>query len=250
MLATSSAGRTARWRCAGALRGWWRPASSSAVSTATCTCRPFRRRWRPRSPGPSPARARIRRRWKRPDDHRGRHRSSTELGTSSVLPQISHCERAGRQRPTTVRSNHAQTCPYSRGRTALTLAVSSGACAAAPILNEHTQSTETLPEELCGIPGTTTINAVDNFKLYADGTYRDTFRFRAVSTAAESGRSVVIFAAGRTTGGLRANPESRRNAHLHRHPQGVAREALDRRWADAVAGRRRGHDRYYGSPSR
>src|SRR5215216_2921799 len=83
MLATSSAGRTARWRCAGALRGWWRPASSSAVSTATCTCRPFRRRWRPRSPGPSPARARIRRRWKRPDDHRGRHRSSTELGTSS-----------------------------------------------------------------------------------------------------------------------------------------------------------------------
>ena len=30
----------------------------------------------------SPAHARIRR-WKRPDDHRGRHRSSTELGTSS-----------------------------------------------------------------------------------------------------------------------------------------------------------------------
>src|SRR5918994_1031717 len=44
MPATSSAGRTGPWRCAGAPPGWW----------------------------------------KRPDDHRGRHRSSTELGTSSA----------------------------------------------------------------------------------------------------------------------------------------------------------------------
>jgi hypothetical protein len=42
----------------------------------------LRRRWRPRSPRPSPARARTRR-CKRPDNHRGRHQSSTVLGTSS-----------------------------------------------------------------------------------------------------------------------------------------------------------------------
>src|SRR5829696_4467107 len=36
--ATSSAGETGRWRCAGALPACSRPASSSAGSTATCTC--------------------------------------------------------------------------------------------------------------------------------------------------------------------------------------------------------------------
>ena len=38
--ATSSAGATGRWRCAGAPPAWSRPASSSAASTATCTCAP------------------------------------------------------------------------------------------------------------------------------------------------------------------------------------------------------------------
>ena len=38
--ATSSAGATGRWRCAGAPPAWSRPASSSAGSTATCTCDP------------------------------------------------------------------------------------------------------------------------------------------------------------------------------------------------------------------
>src|SRR5215218_1107857 len=93
MPATSSAGRTGRWRCAGAPRGWSRPASSSAASTATCTCRPCAPPWRLRLPGPSPGHARIRR-CKRPNDHRGRHRSSTELGTSSRSPPS--CSRAPR----------------------------------------------------------------------------------------------------------------------------------------------------------
>src|SRR5919197_362469 len=71
-------------RCAGAPRGWPRPPSSSAASTASCTCRPCAPPWRPRSQGQLPhSRPRVRRWWKRPDDHRGRHRSSTELGTSS-----------------------------------------------------------------------------------------------------------------------------------------------------------------------
>jgi hypothetical protein len=86
------------------------------------------------------------------------------------------------------------------GALALTLAMASGAVAAAPIINEHTRSTETFPDEVCGIPGMTTFSAVDNFKLYADGTYLDTGRFEAVFTATESGKSVVIFAAGQTSG--------------------------------------------------
>jgi hypothetical protein len=84
---------------------------------------------------------------------------------------------------------------------ALTIGASGGASAAAPIENEHTRSTDTIPDDaVCDIPGTSTINIVDNFKLYADGTFRDTARFRQVFTAAESGKSVVIFSAGQVTG--------------------------------------------------
>jgi hypothetical protein len=85
------------------------------------------------------------------------------------------------------------------GALALTIGASGGASAAAPIDNEHTSSTETFEDQVCDIPGTSTINIVDNFKLYADGTFRDTSRFRQVFTA-ENGKSVVIFAAGQVTG--------------------------------------------------
>jgi hypothetical protein len=83
---------------------------------------------------------------------------------------------------------------------ALTLAGSSGAFAAAPIVNEHVRFTETFDDNLCGIEGTSTISVVDNFKLYADGTFRGTGTFRQVFTAADSGKSVMVFATGQTTG--------------------------------------------------
>ena len=85
------------------------------------------------------------------------------------------------------------------GALALTIGASGSAFAAAPIANEHTSSTETFPDELCGIQGTSTVSVVDNFKLYADGTFLDTFRVRQVFTA-ENGKSVVIFTAGQRSG--------------------------------------------------
>jgi hypothetical protein len=72
--------------------------------------------------------------------------------------------------------------------------------AAAPIVNEHTRITETFPDNICGIPGTTTIRVVDNFKLYADGTYRDTSSFKAVFTATGTGKQVQISSAGQVSG--------------------------------------------------
>jgi hypothetical protein len=86
------------------------------------------------------------------------------------------------------------------GALALTIAASSGAFAAAPLVNEHNQFTDTFPDELCDLPGTTTVNAVDNFKLYADGTFMDTSVFRQVFTATDSGKSVIVFSAGQATG--------------------------------------------------
>jgi hypothetical protein len=85
------------------------------------------------------------------------------------------------------------------GALALTIGAAGGASAAAPIENQHTRSTETFRDKVCGIRGTSVINVVDNFKLYADGTFRDTSRFRQVFTA-RNGKSVVIFSAGQVTG--------------------------------------------------
>ena len=85
------------------------------------------------------------------------------------------------------------------GALALTIAASGSASAAAPVVNEHSMFTDTFSDEVCGISGTSTVNVVDNFKLYADGTFLDTSRFRQVFTA-ENGKSVVIFSAGQVSG--------------------------------------------------
>jgi len=85
------------------------------------------------------------------------------------------------------------------GALALTIAASGTASAAAPIANEHSRFTDTFPDQICDIQGTSTISVVDNFKLYADNTFLDTSRFRQVFTAG-NGKSVVIFAAGQVTG--------------------------------------------------
>lgn len=85
------------------------------------------------------------------------------------------------------------------GALALTIGAAGAASAAAPIENQHTRSTETFRDKVCGIRGTSVVNVVDNFKLYADGTFRDTSRVRQVFTA-RNGKSVVIFSAGQVTG--------------------------------------------------
>ena len=85
------------------------------------------------------------------------------------------------------------------GALALTIGASGAASAAAPIENQHTRFTDTFRDKVCGIRGTSVINVVDNFKLYADGTFRDTSRFRQVFTA-RNGKSVVLFSAGQVTG--------------------------------------------------
>ena len=85
------------------------------------------------------------------------------------------------------------------GALALTIGASGAASAATPIVNQHTRATQTFPDKVCGIRGTSVVNVVDNFKLYADGIVRDTSRFRQVFTA-KNGKSVVIFSAGQVSG--------------------------------------------------
>src|SRR4051794_28589911 len=81
--ATSSAGATVRWRCAGAPRAWSRPASSSAGSTVTCTWRSCASRSTPRSPELSHPPCRMRRS-SQPDAQR----AATEVPRTSGQPQM------------------------------------------------------------------------------------------------------------------------------------------------------------------
>src|SRR5262249_24346522 len=85
------------------------------------------------------------------------------------------------------------------GALTLTIGASGAASAAAPVANQPTRCTDPCRDRVCGIRGTSVINVVDNFKLYADGTFRDTSRFRQVFTA-RNGKSVVSFSAGQVTG--------------------------------------------------
>jgi len=86
------------------------------------------------------------------------------------------------------------------GALALTIAASGSASAAAPVVNEHSNFTDTFSDEVCGISGTSTVNGVDNFKLYADNTFLETLNVRQVFTAEQSGKSVLLFAAQQTSG--------------------------------------------------
>jgi hypothetical protein len=86
------------------------------------------------------------------------------------------------------------------GMLALVVALPSIGSAAQPIVNEHSRFTDTFPDEICGIPGTSTIDVVDNFKLYADGTFLDTSRFQGVFTSDATGKQIQIFSAGQVAG--------------------------------------------------
>src|SRR5262245_15835184 len=86
------------------------------------------------------------------------------------------------------------------GAVALTIAASGSASAAAPVVNEHSNFSDTFRDEVCGIQGTSTVNGVDNFKLYADNTFMETLNVRQVFTADQSGKSVLISTAQQTSG--------------------------------------------------
>jgi hypothetical protein len=86
------------------------------------------------------------------------------------------------------------------GLMALAIALPGVGVAAQPVVNEHSSFTDTFPDEVCDIPGTSTIEVVDNFKLYADGTFLDTARVRQVFTADSSGKQVQFFSAGQVSG--------------------------------------------------
>ena len=79
--------------------------------------------------------------------------------------------------------------------------IASGATAAAPVDIEHTGPvTDSFPDELCGITGTSATRFVGNFKLYADGTFLSTGNFDEIFTADATGKQVLISGVEQVTG--------------------------------------------------
>jgi hypothetical protein len=79
--------------------------------------------------------------------------------------------------------------------------MASNASAAAPVVNEHTGPvTDSFPDELCGIAGTSATRFVGNFKLYADGTFLSTGNFDQTFTADATGNQVLISGVEQVTG--------------------------------------------------
>lgn len=74
------------------------------------------------------------------------------------------------------------------------------ALGAKPIEQFHDHFTESFSDELCGIPVDAVAVVTDNFKLYADESFKDTSTFMTTFTNPVSGKSVVISAAGLVSG--------------------------------------------------
>jgi hypothetical protein len=72
--------------------------------------------------------------------------------------------------------------------------------AAAPVLHAHENFTDAFHDSTCGISGTSVVRGVDNFTLYADNTFKDTFELQQTFTAAGSGKSIVFHVAQQVTG--------------------------------------------------
>jgi hypothetical protein len=85
---------------------------------------------------------------------------------------------------------------------ALALFLTSGTALAAskPIAQFHDHFTESFSAELCGIEVDAVITVTDNFFVYEDGSFKDALSVRQTFTNPDTGKSVVLTAAGTTTG--------------------------------------------------
>ena len=66
----------------------------------------------------------------------------------------------------------------------------------------HFAFSDTFPDSICGIDGTSDLTGTENFVAWADGTFQDTLNIHQVFTATGSGKSVEIQVAVHVTGNL------------------------------------------------
>jgi hypothetical protein len=68
--------------------------------------------------------------------------------------------------------------------------------ASAPLVDRfHGTFSDTFPDNIWGIDGTTVVSGMDNIQAFADGTFKDQFRQNYVFTSSATGKSVLLFVA-------------------------------------------------------
>jgi hypothetical protein len=78
----------------------------------------------------------------------------------------------------------------------VSLALMASSAASAPLVDRfHGTFSDTFPDNICGIDGTSVVNGMDNIQVFADGTFKDQFRINQVFTSTATGKSVLLFAA-------------------------------------------------------
>ena len=78
--------------------------------------------------------------------------------------------------------------------------MASGASTARLVDRFHGTFSDTFPDTICGIDGTSVVSVMDNIQVFADGTFKDQFRLNQTFTSAATGKSVLIFVAQQFTG--------------------------------------------------
>jgi hypothetical protein len=76
------------------------------------------------------------------------------------------------------------------------LALMASGTAAAPLVDRfHDTFSDTFPDGLCGIDGTSVVSGMENVQMFADGTFKQEFRLNQTFTSAATGKSVLFFVA-------------------------------------------------------
>lgn len=80
------------------------------------------------------------------------------------------------------------------------LAVPSYVTAAPAVERHHENFTDSFPDQLCDIAGTTILRGVDNFTLFSNNTFTDNFELNLTFTATTTQKSIVLHVAQHVTG--------------------------------------------------
>jgi hypothetical protein len=80
--------------------------------------------------------------------------------------------------------------------------LASGAGAAAIAFHSHDSGTDTFPDQVCGIDGTSVSSFVDNTQIFADNTFKDQNKSDTVFTSAATGKSVELSNADQQSGSI------------------------------------------------